>query len=243
MYEGVKVMLKIVIVDDEREARERLRSVINQTMFHHKVDYQISEFACGNDLFRTDSSEIDIIFLDIEMQQENGIHISKQLQEQEKKPIIIFVTSYDGYLKHAFGLNVYAYIMKDEINEVVPRTLRSVLKELDKKTYLLLDSDQGPITMKYQDILYIWIDDRKLYVQTNKEHIRVYGTSLKKISIALNSTFLYPNSKYIINGRHIQSIENGAVILDNNACVFISKGKFKKFNEAYKAFLMNEVIG
>lgn len=235
-------MLKIAIVDDEQEARIRLRTVLNKIMINHQVDYQIYEFQGGVELLNEDLNEIDIVFLDIEMKNENGIEISKKMREIESKPVIIFVTSYDGYIRNAFGLNIYAYIMKDEIDTVVPRTLLSLLKEMNKKEYIVLHSDMGPLTIRYQDIMYVTIDDRKLYVKTREENIRIYGTSLKKLHADLNESFLYPNSKYIVNGRHIQSIENGAVIMEDNECIFISKGKFKKFNEEYKTFLMKEVL-
>lgn len=235
------VMLKIAIVDDEQEARDRLRKVLNQTMINHQVDYQIYEFQGGSELLDEDVNEIDIVFLDIEMKDENGVEVSKKMREMESKPVIIFVTSYDGYIRNAFGLNIYAYIMKDEIDAVVPRTLLSLLKEMNMKEYLVLHSDMGPLTIRYQDILFFTIDERKLYVKTRNENIRIYGTSLKKLHANLNDNFLCPNSKYIVNGSHIQSIENGAVIMEDKECIFISKGKFKRFNEEYKTFLMKEV--
>lgn len=233
-------MLRIAIVDDESEARRRLRNIVNITMINHKVDYKVEEFQSGSELFKEDIDTFDIIFLDIEMNDENGIEVSKELKKKEFSSIIIFVTSFDAYVRNAFGLNVYAYIMKDEIDVVVPRTLISLLKDMDKKTYIVLHGDQGPLTMKFVDILYFIIEERKIYIHTYNDKIRVYGTSLKKLSVNLNESFLYPNSKYILNASHIKSIENGAIILDNDECIFISKGKFKRFNEEYKNFLIKE---
>lgn len=233
-------MIKIVILDDEKSARNRLRNVINTSLMEMDVDYQILEFSNSLDLYKQDMNTIDILFLDIEMNGENGVDISKQMKAQNLSPIVVFVTSYDQYIRNAFGLNVHAYVMKDEIDKVIPRTLRSILADMDKKSYIVVNSEIGAETIKFNQILYFTIEDRKIHIQTLGDKLRIYGTTLKGLSTELNASFLFPNSKYIVNGMHIKSIENGTIILENDECIFISRGKVKRFHEAYKTFLISE---
>lgn len=234
-------MFHIAIIDDELYARNRLLDIIEKELFHSNLDYRISQFINATDFFNSKNIEYDVVFLDIELGEDNGLMISKVMYEREMKPIVIFVTAYEGYIKNAFGLNVYGYIMKDEVEERIPEILKKILQDLNRKSYIILKNDMGPTTYRYSEIVYFMIEDRNCYVQTIKEKVRIHASTLKGIKAELNDQFLQPNAKYIVNAKHIKSIENGAIILDNDECIFISRGKVRKFNEQYKDFLMNEV--
>lgn len=233
-------MFRIVMIDDSENARIILSNLIDKILINSKIEYKIYQYESAKQCFANHKDDFDLLFLDIEMGEESGIDISKQMYEKGMKPIIVFVTSYDGYIKDAFGLNVYGYVMKEEIEEKIPVIMNKILSDLDKKSYIILNTEYGPTTLRYSDILYFMIENRKCYVKTNSDMIRFYATTLKEIKNELSEQFLYPNAKYILNALHIKSIENGAVIMSNDECIFISRGKFKIFNNEYKNFLINE---
>lgn len=234
-------MFNIAIVDDEVYVIDKLSIILDKVLFNFDIDYRVTKFTKPSDFFKYRKNEFDLLFLDIEMGEENGVTISKTMYEQGLKPIIVFVTSYEGYIKDAFGLNVYGYIMKEEIEERIPKIMHQILKDLNKKSYIILNNNMGPVTYRYSDILYFMIENRKLYVRTRSNLTRFYATTLKGIKNSLNNQFLQPNSKYIVNAQHIKSIENGEVIMSNEDHIFISRGKYRLFNEIYKDYLINEV--
>lgn len=233
-------MFRIVIIDDSENARIIISSLINKFLINSKIEYKLYQYERAKQCFENHEGDFDLLFLDIEMGSENGVKISKQMYEKGMKPIVVFVTSYDGYIKDAFGLNVFGYIMKEEIEEKIPYTLNKILTNFRKKSYVILNTEYGTTTLRYSDIFYFMIENRKCYVKTNTNTIRVFATTLKGIKGDLGEQFIQPNVKYILNAIHIESIENGVVIMRNDDCIFISRGKFKKFNDMYKDFLINE---
>lgn len=235
------MMLKIGIIDDEINAQQRLEKIIDKVLFRSDIDYKLFKYNNASSFFSDHNYDLDLLFLDIEMGEENGLNVSKALYEKGIKSIIVFVTSYDGYIKDAFGLNVYGFVTKDEVEERIPIVLDKILTDLKNKSYIVLNSETGALTLKFHDILYFTIQDRKCYVKTKNETKRFFATSLKEIKQNLGKQFLSPNAKYIVNAQHIESIENGVIIMDNEECIFISRGKYKKFEDMYKDYLLNEV--
>lgn len=234
-------MFQIAIIDDEPIARKRLLNIVNKTLVLHKIEYRIDQYG-GPKEFLKAGKDYQLIFLDIEMKDENGVELSKHLYKLKKEAVIVFVTSYEGYIRDAFGLNIYSYVMKEEVEEKIPEILLRILDEQDQKAYIIVNTELGPLTYKYQDVLYFMIDQRKCYVYTKTQSIRVYETTLKGLKNKLNNKFLQPNAKYLIHGKHIESIENGVITLSNSECIFISRGKVKKFMEEYKEYLIREAL-
>ncbi len=233
-------MFHIAIVDDEKYTCDRLSSIIHKTLFNSTLDYRISMFMSVKDFLENKDDEFELVFLDIIIGEENGVAVSKAMYERGLKSIVVFVTSFDDYMRDAFGLNVYGYVMKEEADEQIPKIIHRVLNDVNKKCYILLKGDMGSITYCYKDIMYFMIENRKCYIQTMKEQSRVYTTTLKGIKLNLNDQFLQPNAKYIVNAQYIKLIKKGSIVMNNGKCIYISRGKYKNFIGQYKKFLMME---
>ncbi len=127
--------LKVLVVDDEELARERIISLLNEAT----DDYLISESPNGNDaLKKIKNSKPDIIFLDIQMPGLDGISLAKKINYPAE---IIFVTAYDKYAIKAFEMNALDYLLKPFDKERFFKTLKRVNEKLssDRKDNLSND--------------------------------------------------------------------------------------------------------
>lgn len=111
---------------------------------------KITEFSSGKELLEfqdeTNAEEIDILFLDISMGDEDGMTVAKQLRSQmeSKKeavwgslPLLIFVTGYPEYMQEAFSVNAFQYIVKpiqeSNFEQVFAQTIREYQYLMAKK--------------------------------------------------------------------------------------------------------------
>jgi two-component system response regulator AlgR len=101
--------VKVLIVDDEEPARERLRQILQD-----EDDYEVvGDAGNGHDaLLLAAKHEPDIVLLDIRMPGLDGIETAQHLNELEHTPAVVFTTAYDEYAVDAFEARAVGYVLK-----------------------------------------------------------------------------------------------------------------------------------
>lgn len=230
------------MVDDVRIMIEQLEKIIDNTLINDEIEYRLFKFNNTKEFFAAYNNDFDIIFLDIEIGDNNGVFVSKKLQEMQTNSIIVFVTSYEKYMKKSFGLNVYGYVLKDDMNKDVPLILKQIINSIYFNKTINLPSEDGETLYKLNEIIYATIDNRKVYIKTTLESKQVYISSLKKLYAHFDGDFVFAGSKYIVNLNHILRIVNGVIEFKNDdICIFIPKGKVREITLKYKDFLKKKV--
>nr|WP_253073021.1 LytTR family DNA-binding domain-containing protein [Pediococcus pentosaceus] len=120
----------------------------------------------------------DLMFLDIRLDDGNGMSFAKFLKKEEKlRPYIVFATSYDQYALDAFDVNATDYILKpfekDRIDETLKRVDRILKKpealvnsDMCKNPRLSVTVDERTIIIKKSDILYLEAQNGNVLIYT-----------------------------------------------------------------------------
>lgn len=123
-------------------------------------------------------NETDIVFLDIEMPETNGLELADLLLQMKPDLIIIFVTAFNEYAVEAFDLNALDYILKPVDTERLSRTLKRIEKSKpDKPTQI--DSDNQILNVKLCNDLSFQIEDQDF------KHIKWRTTRAKDLFLYL----------------------------------------------------------
>ena len=94
-----------------KKLRNALRSAVETELQLSGVSYTIKEFASGEALLCSlETSEPDILFLDIEMEGLNGMETARMLRERCRRTVIIFVTAYPDYVFQGYEVHAFHYI-------------------------------------------------------------------------------------------------------------------------------------
>lgn len=208
-------MIKTLIIDDERLARQELKTMLQQ----HK-EFQIVD-ECNNAESAIEKIHIhkpDLIFLDIQMPGKNGFEM---LEELTFTPEVVFVTAYDEYAIKAFEINALDYILKpiqinrlgDAINKINSKILFD--KSGTNNSNLLNDSDQV-FVKDGEKCWFVKLSDVRVF-ESEGNYVRVHFEknrpmilkSLNSLDQRLNNKIFFRASrKYIINLKWVESIEN-----------------------------------
>jgi two-component system, LytTR family, response regulator LytT len=122
--------LKVLVVEDELPARERLISMLR------KFDEfgEIQEASNGEEgLAKMPEYRPDVVFLDIQMPGIGGIGLARELMAEDEPPLIIFVTAYDKYAIEAFEVNAIDYLTKPADRERLETTVERIREILETK--------------------------------------------------------------------------------------------------------------
>lgn len=240
-------MIKAVIIDDERLARNELKKLLADFP-EIEVVAEATNAAEGKE--KIESLDPELIFLDIQMPGKTGFDM---LAELDKAPDVIFTTAYDEYALKAFEVNALDYLLKpiepkrlaDAINKIgmheerdhdnsVPVNFnKSVLNENDQ---VFVKDGERCWFVKLMDIrLFESVGNyAKVYFGVNKPLIL---KSLNALEERLDEKiFFRANRKHIVNLRLIEKVEpyfNGGLLLElkGGEKIEVSRRQTVKFKE------------
>lgn len=239
-------MIKCLIIDDERLARQELRRILE----NHKNIEILDE--CGDPeeaISKIEELKPDLIFLDIQMPGKNGFEV---LEELIYTPEVIFVTAYDDFAIKAFEVNALDYILKPVEENRFDESLKKVVQKIkDKKAEFPESTPQEQLGEKDQVFVkdgdkcwFVELGDIRLF-ESEGNYVRVYFENNKPLILkSLNNLdkklsdkiFFRANRKHIINLKWIAKIEtwfNGGllVILKDDKKIEISRRQAVKLKD------------
>jgi two-component system, LytTR family, response regulator len=240
-------MIRAVIIDDERLARNELKKLLLE---FPEIEV-IAEAANANEgIEKIDSLNPDLIFLDIQMPGKTGFDM---LAELDKAPDVIFTTAYDDHALKAFEVNALDYLLKP----VEPKRLADAIQKLhldeDKEQVgddeiavnrsLLHEHDQV-FVKDGERCWFVKLSDIRLFESVGN-YAKVYFSLNKPLILkSLNAleerldekVFFRANRKHIVNLRLIEKIEpyfNGGLLLElkGGEKIEVSRRQTVKFKE------------
>ena len=210
------------VIDDEPLAIRLITSYVERTPALELC----GSFASASEAVKQIiEGNIDILYLDIEMPQINGIEFAKIVPPTCR---IIFTTAYDRYAVQGFRVNAVDYLLKpisyEEFLEATNRAIKAIEIErpsaapVRQREFILVKSEYRLIQIRISDILYIegLKDYIKIYVAHQPKAILTL-MSMKGIEQTLPSDkFMRVHRSYIVNTEQISIIERNHLIIAGN---------------------------
>lgn len=238
--------MKVYIVDDELLARQELRYILEQ---HEEIDV-VGDAENLNILIEEDAfSSIDCLFLDIELQNANGMDIAQNLLHHPNCPLIIFATAYDHYALKAFDVNAVDYILKPFDDVRIQLTIQKALqyfnkkKSLEKKQFepiekIAVTSEDRIALVKLADILYFTSEESKTIAVTSKKSYTVTDSLMTLEKKLAHQQFMRVHRAFLINTDHLQELEPWGtskynVILNNDVAISVSRMYVKSVRKLF----------
>jgi two-component system response regulator AlgR len=172
--------MRVLIVDDEKLARDRLRELLNEIGGHTVV----GEGMNGNEAVEK-AAELnpDVVLMDIRMPGMDGLEAAMHLMGMESPPMVIFTTAYDQHALHAFEVNAVDYLLKpirkDRLAAALDKAKKLTLQQLQEinqaqetpqaRTHISVHLRGNIRLVPVQDILYFMADSKYVTVRTTSE--------------------------------------------------------------------------
>lgn len=216
--------MKICICDDDLRIHDEIKQLIGN--FFSQND--ISEFFCfgsGEELLAhySQGDEFDIIFLDIEMREINGIETAEEIRKKSPEAIIIFVSSHKNYVFDAFRCEALHFLVKPinktEFEDVFSR---AVNKYKSSRNFLPLQWQNTKMNIKISNIFYVEGYRRHLKIYTADEAFEAQGNISSAYEKLREHGFLLIHQGYLVNMQYIKRFNATDVVLENGSKVMMS---------------------
>ena len=238
-------MLKIAVCDDEVLFQEQLSEMIKAYCETRKMKYELICFSAGKDLYKYCQMKIenlfDIVFLDIDMEEMNGLETAKLLGELCPKTKIVLVTAFISYVLEGYKVKAVRYILKNdsELQRAIVESLDASICVIETKNEeRVIDFIEGKKKILLSQILYLESNLHKVkfhFLNTNKVYSRY--EKLDQIERELNqSYFLRIHKSYLINLEELLQYKRYEAIMKSGISIPIPKAKYREVYDTYVAF-------
>ena len=248
--------VKIMICDDDKAMQEIMRQKIEKICEDAKAACNIVCCDSGEEILREHQAP-DILFLDIQMPEKNGMQIADELRKQHYRTILIFVTALSEYVYDAFDVGAFHYLVKpfsdERLREVLCRALRQYeewhdsyghaagqgeaqeTRQTKQPETILIKKGGLSIKVLLDDIIYAEVFNRKIMLHTIHENIEYYG-KLTELSEKAGEDFYRTHRAYLVNLKYVEKYNATTIWLERGTAL-ISKKHFPGFVRRYMQYI------
>ncbi len=226
--------LNIFVCDDDVVQIDLLSCFIHSA----KSEYEFNIIAASSGeelLLKIDKINPDIVFLDIEMKDLNGIDTGMEIRQRFKDVVLVYITGYKDYALDAFEVKSLDYIIKPITIERFNKIMEDIIIRIDQiKLYeenchvFTIRSKSAEINLKYKDIIYFEKLFRKIIVVTAIEEYGYYGNFKDLIHNLDTQYFLHCHQGYIVNKHMIKGLQGDELLLHHTDTIIPVSRRCKK---------------
>lgn len=238
--------LKVAVCDDNRNDREKLKSILTNYYMANDIELTVDLYASGKEFLvhYRDSKDYQLVLLDIEMPEINGIQAAETIRSEiDKHVIIIFISNYPQYMQDSFRVRPFYYITKPFVHDDIFHLMDNVVKEIESSyiIYSLISTEKGDVTFNIRELLYIEASDSRrnqLTFHFPDQALTTKGTIAHWNEQLKDYNFYQSCRSILVNLLHIHYFEKGNIILKNGDAVPVSRKKEKEL----KTLFLNATI-
>lgn len=239
--------IRVFICEDQLEHAEQLRQILEQLQKEMRltIDIYYSTKELLSVLTSPEQEPVflpDVIFLDIEMPDMDGITFGKKVRELVPECFLIFATAYEEYAIKGYEAQAFRYLIKPMSVEVVRQVMRQIQENLRRKKKLLIKSSEQEQIIPLQDVIYLSAEDKYTILYTKEGHF-IDRRALGDYENLLQMYGFYRiHRKYIVNSYYHKSMAKGRVALSNGAELPISRRRTGDYHREILQNLEKELL-
>lgn len=224
------------ICDDDEIFRKKLTAFLINYKTERRLHIDILEFEDGNSLLNCKES-YDIVFLDYQMPNLNGMETARVLRSRKNICSIIFITSFPEFMIESFEVNTYRFLIKPLDTRKLSKDIDCFVKEKKMFSPIVVNVYGEQKVINSADIIYIEGSGKYCNIRTIDTTVRSSKTLSRVLELLPQHCFFRTHKSYAINLYCIVSIKDEFITLNNGEKAKISRNRMGEFKKAYKDFI------
>lgn len=222
--------MKILIVDDDFIFGEMLENIINKKFSDKKNEIVVVKSISDIDM----KQKYDYYFIDILLEDENGINLGETIISKNYFAKIIYMSSENSLVFDTFTSKVYFFLRKSNLNEDLERLCFKIEQDSIKNTdYIEVIVERQRQMILKKDIIYIESNRNKCTIYMyDKKIYEVYRTLKSFLGELDINKYFRLNNYTIINLEYVKNVNGKKVTLINDT-IFVLKRNYDDFIDAY----------
>ena len=225
-------MIEIAVCDDERPSLERSSEQARSSAARLHLQADVVPYTRSDALLYDiieDGAHFDLLLLDIEMPNVDGMDLAAQIKPHLPDAKIIFITSHTEYAIDAFELSVFRYVPKSDIDQRLPRAVDAARAFAFERA-----GRMERIAYRAMDYIDRSGKDCVIHHAGSESHVRM---SLQELVCALDSDeFIFIDRGIVVNLTKVKRVRGQSALLLDGTELPISRGRLKETKRALAVF-------
>jgi len=231
-------MLSIAVCDDEKCVSEKIEKMAKDFFSKKNIDISVMKYSSGEELLGSNEG-MDILFLDIQMKDMDGMETARKLRIRKFKGVLIFITVLKEMVFQSFEVRAFDYLIKPIEAGSFEKTMERLLASMKNagESNLLIQRGYESSIILFEDIVFCEIIDRKVYLHLASSETIDYYDRIENLETKLDSRFFRCHRSFLINLQYLKSYKNGKAYMENGKEIPVSRLRSKEFSNVILQYM------
>ena len=227
--------MQIFICDDEPQMLSDIAKKVSECL----PDSDIQTFLTGVKLLQCLEIEVcDVLLLDIDMPDITGLEIARHLAKQEKRPLLLFVTSHDELVYDSFQYHPFAFLRKSRFDKEIKAALTDCVQELaHRERHFCFKAEGNRVSLLLSDILYFEAEGNYLKLFSKEGQYRFRSTISAVENTLSDCGFIRIHKGFLVNQAAVRLWGSEKVQLSGDTMLPIGKSYAKAAREQFLRYM------
>ena len=231
--------MNIIICDDCYEDRTFLNNLLREYEKSSTEHFNITEYASGTGLCKDKEvlSNCQIVFLDINMEDQDGLKTAIKIKELYPDIYIVLVTAYMSYSLEGYKVKASRFLLKDDLEHTIKECMDSLIGDLHKKDcYVEFSFVEGQVRLQTDEIIYIETAKHKNAFYTKKQTYTIYKKMDEIEEELAGFGFVRVHQSFLVNMRYIEKISSYVLRLINGKEISVPKSRYQEVKRTFALY-------
>jgi len=240
-------MTTIAVCDDEPKAVEIIRRSLINTFHQYAEETDIRCYASSTAFIREiiHGTKYDLVFLDIDMPDINGIDIGVQMRRYQHNEPLIYVTNRSEMVYESFKAQPFRFIRKSEYAHEIPEVIaayRQLASEKETRC-IVIHATAREVSIHPEEVIYIEALRKSQFIHTVRDAYETRSRFSELIAQFAPYGMIQIHKSYLVNYHFIKSIDPEGVLLDSGILLPVSRLRLDEVRKAYHHWILQEPAG
>ena len=217
--------IRIGVVEDDPASCQLVLDYLNRYQQENGEQFTVSVFDDGARIVEKYTPVYDILLLDIEMSEMDGMAAARRIRERDDKVVIVFITAAPQYAISGYEVRALSYLLKPlpwfAFSQELKKSIDMVRRNGDDS--MLIETGNGQMRLNLADILYLESIRHTIVIHTLDGKYSINGT-LKDMEAKLaDRHFFRSNSCYLVNLKHVTGVADQDCIMSDDERLRVSE--------------------
>lgn len=198
----------IAIVEDDIQYRDTIKQYLEKYMAENNRELKMKFFINSKMFVKDYHPDFDLILMDIELPDGNGLDVIRKLREKDKDVLVIFVTNMAQYAVAGYEVSAFDFIVKPVSYFNFSVKMRRALDRLDMSadTDFWVNAKTGKVRIRTKTLKYVEVMKHRVFYHTESGVIETLGSMKNAIELLKNEPFGLCNRCYLVNFAYVEEV-------------------------------------